>query len=445
MPDLRCALCCEHVHGRRTSRCAIVSLTTGAGVRVSPSIDDYRSGRRFILCDLICGADLLRTPIVVIDVGAHDAFADPRWTKLPSDKIRVHGFEPDEQECRTLNEAAESAGLDFHFYPVALAGHTGPAEFYRYAEPAANSFYGPNEPLLSRWCYNRALPLTSQFKVLEKSPVEALSLADWADGNGIKDFDFIKLNVQGAELDVLRGAGPLLDTAMGMVVEQTFTPTYLGAPLFGKVYDFIDESGFCMFDVVGMNRVARTRSPIHITEDRVFVVTGLWPHHQFFEGHFFYMRDPLRICNEWSESQSPSLDKCFKLACVAEVFGQIEYAFEILEWIASSPSAARVAPATRKVIEEGAETYRKASAGPVVISDDQVLASMCTSAVPSAAQLKALLAKSRTDLAALQDRHDAALLEKAAANTSLKAIYESRSWKVTQPLRSLLNWIRQRA
>jgi FkbM family methyltransferase len=385
---------------------------------VPASIDDYRAGRRFILCDLICAAStLISAPIVVIDVGAHDAFADPRWTKIPHDKIRLHGFEPDVQECAKLNTAAEEAGLDFHFYPIALAGETGQTEFYRYAEPAANSFYPPNEPLINRWCYGRSLPLASQFRLREKSSIQAVSLADWAKDNRIAEVDFIKLNVQGAELDVIAGAGPLLDSAAGMVVEQTFTPTYLGAPTFGKVYDLIEAAGFCMFDVVGMNRVARMHSPIHITEDMIFVVSGLWPNHQFFEGHFFYMRDPLRMGDAWDATQSPPLEKCFKMACIAEVFGQIEYAFEILEWIARSPAAGEVASETRRVIDDGAAIYRQASANPTPViagAARNVMAAMHPGSPPTAQErMSETVAGQASELARLRAELQAVTLQNA--------------------------------
>src|SRR5262245_21337855 len=109
---------------------------------------DYRQGRRFVLCDLIHDQGLLTSPIVVLDVGARDACADTRWRALPPGMVRLNGFEPDARECDSLNERAEGAGLDFRFHPIALAEHTGPMEFYRYAEPAANSCYPANRPLL---------------------------------------------------------------------------------------------------------------------------------------------------------------------------------------------------------------------------------------------------------------------------------------------------------
>jgi FkbM family methyltransferase len=411
---------------------------------MSPTGEEYLKGSRFILCDLICDR-LLSSPIVILDAGALDALVGSRWTKLPAGSVQCHGFEPDLSECDRLNNAAKAADLDFHFYPVALAGHTGPAEFYRYAEPAANSFYPPNHQLIGRWCYTRSLTLASQFALKEKSTLDAVSLDDWSNANGVPDIDFIKLNVQGAELDILRGAQALMKNTLGLLVEQTFNATYIGAPLFGEVYDFISSSGFCMFDIVGMNRVARTRSPIHVTEDRVFVVDGHWPHHQFLEGHFFYLRDPITSNDVWTEDRSPSLEKCLKLACLAETFGQIEYAFEILEWIAVSPQAGRHAAICREIVETGAAAYRKVSAMllPGAPSNDaQALLMMGIRPVPTIEDViggAASLAK----VAELTDRLQAAEAENTRLSASLRSIYESTTWRTVNPLMRAVNWIKK--
>jgi FkbM family methyltransferase len=179
--------------------------------------EDYFKGKRFILCDLICDR-LLSSPIVIVDAGALDALAGSRWTKLPAHSVQCHGFEPDAPECAKLNDMAKTAGLDFHFYPIALAGRTGPVEFYRYAEPAANSFYESNRNLIDRWCYTRSLTLASQFELKEKVSLDAICLDDWGKSQALAKVDFIKLNVQGAELDVLLGAQGLLKNTLGLVV-----------------------------------------------------------------------------------------------------------------------------------------------------------------------------------------------------------------------------------
>jgi FkbM family methyltransferase len=303
-------------------------------------------------------ARLVRTPLVVLDIGARDAFADPRWTYLPPDMVELHGFEPDATECEILNRRAKDVGRKFFFYPVALGPTTGEADFYQYAAPGANSFYPGNTRLLKRWCYTRTLTLSSQFELKAKVRVPVVSFADWSTQNAITDIDFCKLNVQGAELDILAGAGRLLDSAVCIVAEQTFNETYIGAPLFGEVYEFIRRNGFTMFDIIGMNLVGRTRSAIHLTEDHIYSRRHTWPRHQFFEGHFLYFRDPILAADEWHAASGFSIERVLKVACLAEIFGQSEFAFELLAWLADSSEAASISPTLKEVIELAAAHYR---------------------------------------------------------------------------------------
>jgi FkbM family methyltransferase len=393
---------------------------------------DYREGRRFILCDLVHDKRLLKTPIVVLDVGARDAFAHTPWIALPPDMVRLHGFEPDPPECAALNRKAEAEGLDFHFHPIALGDHTGRVDFYQYAEQAANSFYPPNRALVERFCYGRGLPLSSQFELIAKQAIETKSMADWAREAGVTAIDFCKLNIQGAELEVLRAAGPLLDSVLGIVAEQTFNPTYLGAPLFGEVYEFIRGAGFTLFDVIGMNRVARTHSPIHITEDRIFSLKGVWPHHQLLEGHFLYYRDPILAAGH-SGSVAAEVEQCIKLACIAELFGQVEFAFELLSWIAASPQAGEIGSRCREIVGRGTELYIEASRDPspprnlstsefwerengrLAAENNRLLTDLTTQAI-RVAELEAKLA-SRED--------------------EVFHLYASSSWRITAPFRGM--------
>jgi FkbM family methyltransferase len=323
---------------------------------------DYLQGRRFILTDLIHERGLLQHPLVICDIGARNALADSKWTAFPRGMVQLHGFEPDDAECASMTEQARAAGYDFRYHAIALARATGPVTFHRFAEETANSIFPANTRLIERWCYNRSLPLSDQFRLRGASTIDALSLADWAQREGIAELDFLKLNVQGGELEILEGAGPLLDGAVALILEQTFMPTYLGAPLFGEVFEFMRRRGFSMFDIVSANFVGRTRSPIHITDDRIFR-HGTGPKHQLFEGHFLYFRDPILLADRWSAELPLSVEKCIRLVALAEVLGQLEFAFELLGWLADSPDAGAVAGQCRDVSRRGADQYRALSQG----------------------------------------------------------------------------------
>jgi FkbM family methyltransferase len=56
--------------------------------------------------------------------------------------------------------------------------------------------------------------------------------------------DLIKIDVQGAERDVLLGAGMVLDRCQHLIVELQSTQYNKGAPLVGETFPFIESLGF---------------------------------------------------------------------------------------------------------------------------------------------------------------------------------------------------------
>lgn len=62
--------------------------------------------------------------------------------------------------------------------------------------------------------------------------------------------DFLSIDTQGSELDILIGASRLLDTTILAVhVEVEFHPLYEGQPLFGDIYQFLAEYNFDLVDI----------------------------------------------------------------------------------------------------------------------------------------------------------------------------------------------------
>ena len=63
-----------------------------------------------------------------------------------------------------------------------------------------------------------------------------------------RDYDaksvYLKLDTQGFDLDVLRGAGDELDSVSGLQTEATVTGVYEGAPRYHEVIGFLEGAGF---------------------------------------------------------------------------------------------------------------------------------------------------------------------------------------------------------
>ena len=56
--------------------------------------------------------------------------------------------------------------------------------------------------------------------------------------------DMLKIDTQGSELDILRGAGKLLDDTLAVELEVEFAPQYQDQPLFADIDQFMRSQGF---------------------------------------------------------------------------------------------------------------------------------------------------------------------------------------------------------
>ncbi len=82
-----------------------------------------------------------------------------------------------------------------------------------------------------------------------------------------RTFDLVKIDVQGAELDVLRGAGAMIQTVKALCIELSLHPVNRGAPLLAEVVATLDQLGFAMSDAVPLPRDGGLQKQI----DAVFV------------------------------------------------------------------------------------------------------------------------------------------------------------------------------
>lgn len=64
------------------------------------------------------------------------------------------------------------------------------------------------------------------------------------------EFDLIKIDTQGSELDIISGGKKLCSKAKGIILEVSLTPYNQGAPLYDDVITFMDNFGFTMTDIL---------------------------------------------------------------------------------------------------------------------------------------------------------------------------------------------------
>ena len=64
----------------------------------------------------------------------------------------------------------------------------------------------------------------------------------------------LKLDIQGFELEVLRGSRIALDFAEFVLLEVSTLNYNRGAPLVAEVLDFMNQRGFVLFDIADLDR-----------------------------------------------------------------------------------------------------------------------------------------------------------------------------------------------
>jgi FkbM family methyltransferase len=175
---------------------------------------------------------------VLFDVGAYKgAWTDYVLSRVPHALCLL--FEPNDALCAELRH--------IYKYSLVLSDHEGTETFYR--------------------CHNKADELSS---IIQREVFTQVSYNDeqkqcttidafcYKDGM-IADIDFLKIDVEGAELKVLKGASELLAAKRIKFIQVEYGGTYPDAGItFVDVIQFVGQFGYKVCELVGNTLVELT-------------------------------------------------------------------------------------------------------------------------------------------------------------------------------------------
>ncbi len=183
-------------------------------------------------------APLLPGPLrlKIVDVGAMSLGdgTDPYARLSGAVPCDLVGFEPMEGECDKLNRKAMPRSI----YLPYVIGDGSEQTFHQCNDPSTSSLLEPNTPLLARFG-----SLAHLVRVVATRPVATRRLDDIPEARGA---DFLKVDVQGGELMVFRGAAATLREAVVIHTELEFLPLYKNQPLFADVDAHLRSQGFVL-------------------------------------------------------------------------------------------------------------------------------------------------------------------------------------------------------
>ncbi|MBL1175880.1 FkbM family methyltransferase [Pantanalinema sp. GBBB05] len=262
--------------------------------------------------------------MTIVSVGSRkldleDDFAQGAWGVF-APNLAIYGFDADADACAVANAelAARSINWTEQHFPVALGRTMGEVPLYITADPICSSLYRPNAAYVSRFAGLQTM-MSPDFTI----DMEVTTLDQACQDQGIEQIDFLKIDVQGADLQVLEGAAhQLAYSILAIRIEVEFSPLYLEQPLFADVDVYLRQRGFTLFDLQG-GYGSRANLPIRSTARAGQL---LW-------GDALYLRD-LIPAEQNLTFKTP--EHLLKLACMADVLDFPDYALELLELLTVS-------------------------------------------------------------------------------------------------------------
>lgn len=170
----------------------------------------------------------------VVDVGARYG-VHPTWMELIRD-VRLYLFEMDTDEAARLTDK-------YRDYPnievknLAVMSSKGEISYQIRRHKGLNSLFKINQSCIAERDYMVDDFVSDGEAVIRADAIDALFPA--------REIHFLKIDTEGAELEVLRGAEKQLQAnVLGIRAEANFLDIHAGAPLFGDVHRFLLEQGF---------------------------------------------------------------------------------------------------------------------------------------------------------------------------------------------------------
>ncbi len=214
----------------------------------------------------------------------------------------IIGFEIEKEVCDKMNSEAAKG---IKYFPYALGEKNEKRKLYVTRDPRCTSLYKPNENFLKLYHELQYVNLKKE------TEIETITLETFVDRHSIDEIDFIKIDVQGAALDVFKGSKKLLNNVLKIVCEVEFVPLYQNQPLFGDVSKFLSNYNLMFNKFLKLS--GRTLKPLIANKDPTIASQHMWT-------------DAVFIQN-FEKIKNLSDEKLLKLSLLAAIYNSLDLTF----------------------------------------------------------------------------------------------------------------------
>jgi FkbM family methyltransferase len=177
-------------------------------------------------------------PWTLVDVGANEgefSAAAAHLAKLSG----IHAFEP-QPACRENLEKIMARVPGSQLHPVAVGEVAGELELHCTTNSRMASLLAPTASIGDAYG-------SGNFEVTQRLKVPIVTLDDSLPPH--LEIGLLKIDVQGYELPVLRGAQRVLKSTKAVLMEVNYVPHYEGGATFDEVHEIMRSMGFRTFAI----------------------------------------------------------------------------------------------------------------------------------------------------------------------------------------------------
>jgi FkbM family methyltransferase len=211
----------------------------------------------------------------IMDIGAMSEKQDRYVTLVDQGLAHVTGFEPNPE---SLSKLRSRKGPNRYLSNFLGDGKTRKFHITRY--PGCSSLLEPNGDVINLFATISTTVPTGNFSIIETAEVETTRL----DDIDVPVCDYLKIDVQGAELLVMENASKALAGALVLETEVEFIPIYKDQPLFGDIQSFLVKRGFMLHKLIDI--AGRTLRPLALPNRFMAMSQALWADAIFIRDYF---------------------------------------------------------------------------------------------------------------------------------------------------------------
>ena len=241
--------------------------------------------------------------LFIADVGSTGGLSN-RWNLVES-LTKTFSFDPDLRAQNIENEKNK-------VFPFALWSKEQDLTINLTEFPDASSIYELNEKFLKNFLNHECHRVISKSNI-ESKPLDAIELNN-------DDIDFLKIDTEGAELEILKGSKKYLGKSiLGLELEVQFVHRTIGSPMFSDIDRFLRPLGYQLMTLHKQSWIRNNN------------IWNINSNPQVIWADAVYIMNEENLINKISEIDKNSREKTIlKLMAISLVYGFYDYCISIL-------------------------------------------------------------------------------------------------------------------